>query len=256
MVQQDDADVGLKPSRSSIINPNFSLESIIASASRLATPAVSRGGTSLRALRGSQAPSPLQRSTRIVLPSSVMKASQFFISTLKAPADAGSQESPAHDAGGLRQGLGAGIYSYMPMGLRDPQGRGDHPRGDEPRRRGRVADAGRSRPSCGRRAALQATAGAAAHQGPSPARFHRSSRRARKSSPTSRARNCAATGSCRRTSITSRPSSATRRPRFGLMRGREFTMKDAYSFDRDKAGAAKSYEIMSRAYRAIFDRFG
>jgi len=47
-----------------------------------------------------------------------------------------------------------------------------------------------------------------------------------------------------------------RRPRFGLMRGREFTMKDAYSFDRDAAGAAKSYEVMSQAYCAIFDRFG
>jgi prolyl-tRNA synthetase len=47
-----------------------------------------------------------------------------------------------------------------------------------------------------------------------------------------------------------------RRPRFGLMRGREFTMKDAYSFDRDAAAAAKSYAQMVQAYRAIFDRFG
>jgi prolyl-tRNA synthetase len=47
-----------------------------------------------------------------------------------------------------------------------------------------------------------------------------------------------------------------RRPRFGLMRGREFTMKDAYSFDRDAAAAAKSYAVMLKAYGAIFDRFG
>jgi prolyl-tRNA synthetase len=47
-----------------------------------------------------------------------------------------------------------------------------------------------------------------------------------------------------------------RRPRFGLMRGREFTMKDAYSFDRDAAGAAKSYAAMVAAYTRIFDRFG
>jgi prolyl-tRNA synthetase len=47
-----------------------------------------------------------------------------------------------------------------------------------------------------------------------------------------------------------------RRPRFGLMRGREFTMKDAYSFDRDVAGAEKSYDLMFEAYRRIFDRFG
>ncbi len=46
------------------------------------------------------------------------------------------------------------------------------------------------------------------------------------------------------------------RPRFGLMRGREFIMKDAYSFDLDQAGALKSYESMYSAYRAIFDRLG
>ena len=47
-----------------------------------------------------------------------------------------------------------------------------------------------------------------------------------------------------------------RRPRFGLMRGREFTMKDAYSFDRDEASAKVSYQVMAAAYRKIFDRFG
>lgn len=46
------------------------------------------------------------------------------------------------------------------------------------------------------------------------------------------------------------------RPRFGLMRGREFSMKDAYSFDIDQAGALKSYDEMYNAYRAIFDRLG
>ena len=47
-----------------------------------------------------------------------------------------------------------------------------------------------------------------------------------------------------------------RRPRFGLMRGREFTMKDAYSFDRDLDAAKLSYKAMSDAYRRTFDRFG
>ncbi|WP_305824013.1 proline--tRNA ligase [Massilia brevitalea] len=47
-----------------------------------------------------------------------------------------------------------------------------------------------------------------------------------------------------------------RRPRFGLMRGREFTMKDAYSFDRDVEGMQKSYGIMFDAYVRIFNRFG
>ena len=47
-----------------------------------------------------------------------------------------------------------------------------------------------------------------------------------------------------------------RRPRFGVMRGREFTMKDAYSFDRDVTSAQKSYQIMFDAYMKIFQRMG
>ena len=47
-----------------------------------------------------------------------------------------------------------------------------------------------------------------------------------------------------------------RRPRFGVMRGREFTMKDAYSFDRDVAGAQKSYQVMFDTYMHIFERLG
>ncbi len=46
------------------------------------------------------------------------------------------------------------------------------------------------------------------------------------------------------------------RPRFGLMRGREFIMKDAYSFDVDRDGAMSSYESMKKAYNAIFKRLG
>lgn len=47
-----------------------------------------------------------------------------------------------------------------------------------------------------------------------------------------------------------------RRPRFGLMRGREFIMKDAYSFDRDEAGLDASYKLMYDAYTRIFNRCG
>ncbi len=47
-----------------------------------------------------------------------------------------------------------------------------------------------------------------------------------------------------------------RRPRFGLMRGREFIMKDLYSFDRDEAGLQVSYQKMYDAYRNIFSRCG
>ncbi|MBI4776718.1 MAG: proline--tRNA ligase [Deltaproteobacteria bacterium] len=46
------------------------------------------------------------------------------------------------------------------------------------------------------------------------------------------------------------------RPRFGLMRGREFIMKDAYSFDADQDGANASYESMRTAYDRIFHRCG
>ncbi len=46
------------------------------------------------------------------------------------------------------------------------------------------------------------------------------------------------------------------RPRFGVMRGREFSMKDAYSFDAEEAGAEKSYKDMYEAYVNIFRRCG
>ena len=47
-----------------------------------------------------------------------------------------------------------------------------------------------------------------------------------------------------------------RRPRFGLLRGREFIMKDLYSFDRDQAGLDESYAIMYEAYTEIFTKCG
>jgi prolyl-tRNA synthetase len=46
------------------------------------------------------------------------------------------------------------------------------------------------------------------------------------------------------------------RPRFGVMRAREFLMKDAYSFDADEDGMRRSYERMHAAYTAIFERLG
>lgn len=46
------------------------------------------------------------------------------------------------------------------------------------------------------------------------------------------------------------------RPRYGLIRVREFIMKDAYSFDRDEEGLDKSYNIMKQAYNRIYDRLG
>ncbi|MBU1727576.1 MAG: proline--tRNA ligase [Candidatus Omnitrophica bacterium] len=46
------------------------------------------------------------------------------------------------------------------------------------------------------------------------------------------------------------------RPRFGLIRGCEFIMKDAYSFDKDEAGLDKNYQVMYEAYKRIFKRCG
>ena len=46
------------------------------------------------------------------------------------------------------------------------------------------------------------------------------------------------------------------RPRFGVMRGREFLMKDAYSFDLDEEGMSKSYQAMKECYQKIFDEIG
>jgi prolyl-tRNA synthetase len=46
------------------------------------------------------------------------------------------------------------------------------------------------------------------------------------------------------------------RPRAGVLRTREFTMKDAYSFDRDEEGLARAYELQASAYGRIFDRCG
>jgi prolyl-tRNA synthetase len=46
------------------------------------------------------------------------------------------------------------------------------------------------------------------------------------------------------------------RPRYGMLRGREFLMKDAYSLDRDEDGMRRSYRVMFEAYRRVFDRLG
>jgi prolyl-tRNA synthetase len=46
------------------------------------------------------------------------------------------------------------------------------------------------------------------------------------------------------------------RPRFGLLRVREFLMKDAYTFDRDEEGMVASYDVMMQAYKRVFDRCG
>jgi prolyl-tRNA synthetase len=71
------------------------------------------------------------------------------------------------------------------------------------------------------------------------------------------ASRCAAIANCRRSCTISNGNSATRcGPRFGVMRGREFLMKDAYSFDIDYEGAVLSYRKMMLAYMRTFQRMG
>ena len=99
--------------------------------------------------------------------------------------------------------------------------------------------------------------GAAAHQGPPRARVLLRAPPPRRWSPTRCAAASPRTASSRSTSTRSTPSSATRSgPRFGLMRGREFLMKDAYSFHTSAESLDETYRAMERAYRRIFDRCG
>jgi prolyl-tRNA synthetase len=84
-----------------------------------------------------------------------------------------------------------------------------------------------------------------------------SSRRAKRSSPTLRVRNSGATARLPKNFYHIQTKFRDeRRPRFGVMRGREFTMKDAYSFDRDVKAAGLSYQRMYDAYVRIFERMG
>ena len=79
-----------------------------------------------------------------------------------------------------------------------------------------------------------------------------SSRPAKKSSPTSPGRSCAATANCPKL-LSHQTSSRRAQAALWCDAGAQFTMKDAYSFDRD-AGAGRSYDAMFQAYCRIFDR--
>jgi len=189
-----------------------------------------------------------------------MKASRFFISTLKeAPAEAEVKSHQLLMRGGFIKRLGSGIYSYMPMGLRVIRKVEAIVR-DEMNRAGAVE----LLMPVVQPAELWQESGRFQAYGPELLRVKDRHDRDFVIQPTSEE---VITDIARQELRSYRQLPRNfyhiqtkfrdeRRPRFGLMRGREFTMKDAYSFDRDKAGAAKSYEAMSRAYCAIFDRFG
>lgn len=189
-----------------------------------------------------------------------MKASQFFISTLKeAPADAEIISHQLMMRAGLIKKLGAGIYSYMPMGLRVI-------RKVEAIVREEMNNAGAVEMTMPvvQPAELWQETGRFEKMGPELLRIKDRHGRDFVVQPTSEE---VVTDVMRQDikSYKQLPKNLyqiqtkfrdERRPRFGLMRGREFIMKDAYSFDRDQASAKVSYQIMAQAYRRIFDRFG
>ena len=189
-----------------------------------------------------------------------MKASQFLISTLKeAPADAEVVSHKLMMRAGLIKKLGAGIYTYMPMGLRVIRKVEAIVR-EEMNRAGAVEV---SMPVV-QPAELWQETGRFEAMGPELLRIKDRHQRDYVVQPTSEE---VVTDIARQEikSYKQLPKNLyqiqtkfrdERRPRFGLMRGREFTMKDAYSFDRDQDAAKASYQIMAKAYRKIFDRFG
>ena len=189
-----------------------------------------------------------------------MKASQFFISTLKeAPADAEIASHQLMLRAGLIKKLGAGIYTYMPMGLRVIRKVEAIVR-EEMNRAGAIE---MSMPVIQPAEYWQET-GRFENMGPELLRIKDRHGRDFVVQPTSEE---VVTDVMRQDikSYKQLPKNLyqiqtkfrdERRPRFGLMRGREFIMKDAYSFDRDEAAAKISYQNMAAAYRRIFDRFG
>ncbi|MBL0920072.1 MAG: proline--tRNA ligase [Hydrogenophaga sp.] len=189
-----------------------------------------------------------------------MKASQFLITTLKeAPADAEVVSHRLMTRAGMIRKLGAGIYNYMPMGLRVIRKIEGIVR-EEMNRAGAVE---MTMPVI-QPAELWQETGRFEKMGPELLRIQDRHERDFVVQPTSEE---VVTDVARQEfrSYKQLPRNLyqiqtkfrdERRPRFGLMRGREFIMKDAYSFDRDEAGAKSSYQVMAAAYRRIFDRFG
>jgi prolyl-tRNA synthetase len=189
-----------------------------------------------------------------------MRASRFFISTLKeAPSDAEIVSHKLMMRAGMIKRLGSGIYTYMPLGLRVI-------RKVEGIIREEMNKAGALEllmPMV-QPAELWQETGRWDKMGPELLRLKDRHGRDFALQPTSEE----VITDVVRTEVKSYRQLPLnfyhiqtkfrdeRRPRFGLMRGREFTMKDAYSFDRDVEGMQKSYQTMFDAYVSIFNRFG
>jgi prolyl-tRNA synthetase len=189
-----------------------------------------------------------------------MKASQFLVTTLKeAPADAEIVSHKLMMRAGMIKRLGAGIYNYLPMGLRVIR-KVEAIIREEMNRAGSVE----LLMPVVQPAELWQETGRFDKMGPELLRVKDRHGRDFIIQPTSEE---VITDIARQElrSYKQLPKNLfhiqtkfrdERRPRFGLMRGREFTMKDAYSFDRDAEAAGKSYEAMFGAYCKIFDRLG
>ena len=189
-----------------------------------------------------------------------MKASQFFISTLKdAPADAEIVSHQLMMRAGMIRKLGAGIYNYMPMGLRVIR-KVENIIREEMDRAGAIE---LLMPVI-QPAELWQETGRWEKMGPELLRIKDRHDRDFLIQPTSEE----VVTDIARHEIKSYKQLPVnfyqiqtkfrdeRRPRFGVMRGREFSMKDAYSFDKDVAGMQSSYAKMFDAYNRIFTRLG
>ena len=189
-----------------------------------------------------------------------MRASRFFISTQKeAPADADVASQALMLRAGMIRKLAAGLYTYMPLGLRSLRKVEAIVR-EEMNRAGAIE----LLMPVVQPAELWQESGRWDKFGPELLRMKDRHQRDFVMQPTSEevitdiAR--AELRSWRQLPVNfyhiQTKFRDERRPRFGVMRAREFTMKDAYSFDRDREGAQRSYEAMYEAYRRIFERFG
>lgn len=189
-----------------------------------------------------------------------MRARSFFLSTLKeAPADADIVSQQFMIRAGMIKKLAAGVYTYMPLGLRTIRKIEKIIREEMDR-----AGAVELLMPIVQPAELWQESGRWEKYGPELLRIKDRHGRDFVIQPTSEE---VVTDIARQEIKSWRQLPVNfyhiqtkfrdeRRPRFGVMRGREFTMKDAYSFDRDEAGASRSYDIMFDAYQKIFHRLG
>ncbi|WP_116137498.1 proline--tRNA ligase [Trinickia diaoshuihuensis] len=189
-----------------------------------------------------------------------MKASRFFIGTLKeAPADAEVVSHKLMLRAGMIRRVAGGIYSYLPVGLRSIRKVEAIVREEMDR-----AGALELLMPAVQPAELWQESGRWVQYGPELLRFKDRKQSEFVIGPTHEevvtdiARN--QIKSYRQMPVNFYQIQTKFRdeirPRFGVMRGREFTMKDAYSFDKDQAGLQESYRKMFDAYVRIFTRIG